>query len=376
MTGDIQMVYIESSILKEIEQDKPSYSPELLSRKEKDRAIQRAMHGLYRWYIDRSQTSRNWNPDRSFDWRAFHQNHSSELITIIEGFYAVEQFAPDYTSELIRATRENYGRSHFHMRWGTEEARHADLWRNMLLFSRQRTPEQIEQYTEDLRANAWTLPFDGILHALLYTVFQERATQLNYMNLAKVGRGQSEAPQFTNDADPVLVEACQAIATDEAAHYNFFLAGAQVYLYYYPEETLCALVDVLKYFIMPAAKHIPNYAAFVKALYEGGIFGRQQYVLEVIPVALEKLGIASIYAVEQGIKRTRRVPDENGQMRDTAIFDKTLNAEEDWGVKFSLVEESVKRLFGRIGNYEEEVGLSEVSHSSFVRNRWNNEDAK
>lgn len=110
-----------------------------LFRQDKERQLQRAFYGLYRWYVDRSQTQRNWSADRSFDWRLLRRNHSPELVRIVEGFYAVEQYVPDYTSELTRLARGNYGRAHFQLRWGAEEEKHADLWRNTLLFSRART---------------------------------------------------------------------------------------------------------------------------------------------------------------------------------------------------------------------------------------------
>ncbi|MDQ2688596.1 MAG: hypothetical protein M3Y28_12095, partial [Armatimonadota bacterium] len=89
----------DPDVLDEIMKQRPSAPPSALSRAEKDRAIQRGFYGLYRWYVDRSQTTRNWNPDRSFDWSALGKNHSPELLTIVEGFYGVEQYAPDYTSE-------------------------------------------------------------------------------------------------------------------------------------------------------------------------------------------------------------------------------------------------------------------------------------
>ena len=360
------MSHIERSIYEELELQKPPVSPGRLSRAEKDRLIQRGMHGLYRWYVDRSQSKRNWNPDRSFDWSAFGQDHSPEMIAIVEGFYAVEQYAPDYTAELTRLTRKSYGQSHFQLRWGAEEERHADLWRNMLLFSRRRTPREIEEYTDDLRKSSWTLPFDASIQMLLYTVFQERATQLNYINLAKVGNGKSDKPQFAGDTDPVLAQACRAIAVDEAAHYDFFLEGARLYLYYYPEETLCALVDVLRNFTMPASQIVPNYDAFVEALYAGGIFGRQMYAREVILGALSNLGVNSIRAIERGIKNTRQVPDAEGRMRDTAQFDAATCK----GVQFSIVEAAVMSLFDRVGRYEEEVGLSAIDPTCFAPNSW------
>ncbi len=358
---------VESSLVKHLEQERPAFAPSRLSRSEKDRLIQRGFLGLYRWYTDRSQKRRNWNPDRSFDWRTFSQNHSPELIAIVEGFYAVEQYAPDYTAELTRLVRKDYGRANFQLRWGSEEEKHSDLWRNALLFSRQRTPEQIESYTNDLRASAWTAPYDCPLEMLLYTVFQERATQLNYMNLAAVGRGESEKSQFAGDTDPILVEVSRTIAVDEAAHYEFFLEGARLFLYYYPEETLTAIVRVLRSFTMPASRIVPDYEAFIQVLYEGAIFGPRMYAREVVPTALKNLGIESIRAVEKGIGHARRVPAADGTMRDTAIFDtSTIGA----GVDFSVVEAAVIRLFDRIGRYENEIGFADIHPTHFLPTQW------
>lgn len=334
----------------------------MLSRAEKDRAIQRGFHGLYRWYVDRSQAKRNWNPDRSFDWCALGQNHSPELLTIIEGFYGTEQYVPDYTNELLRLVRQNYGRSQFQLRWGAEEERHADLWRNVLLFSGGRTPRWIEQYTHDLREAAWTPLFDNPLHMLLYTVIQERATQIYYLNVVKIARGESEKPQFASDTDPVLAAVAQTIAVDEAAHYSFFLEGARLFLYYYPEETLAALIDVLRTFAMPAMHLLPNTEALGRTIYEGGVFDGRLYSRDVVQAALKNLGIASIKAVEKGVGRRREVPDENGSFSQAAAVIE--------GVDFTLVEGVVEALFARIGRYEDEIGLSAIDPTVFLRHSW------
>jgi acyl-[acyl-carrier-protein] desaturase len=95
--------------------------------------------GLYRWYVDRSQKTRNWNPDMDFDWRSFRTDHSRKMNLVLEGFFAVEQYVPDYVTTLLRVIRRSHGRSHFHIRWGSEEEKHADLWENTLLFSRHRS---------------------------------------------------------------------------------------------------------------------------------------------------------------------------------------------------------------------------------------------
>ncbi len=349
------------SVLDEIEKQKPIFPPQLLSRQEKDRLIQRGFLGLYRWYVDRSQTKRNWNPERSFDWRSFSKNHSPELMTVLEGYYAVEQFAPDYTAEVVKLTRTSYGRSHFHLRWGSEEEKHSDSWRNTLLFSGKRNLEFIEEYTDTLRANAWTLPFDDLIHTILYTVIQERATQLNYMGLLKIAKGESEKPQFDGDVDPVLAEVAQTIAVDEAAHYNFFLEGARLFLYYYPEETITALGDVLKNFMMPASNLLPDYDKFVKSVYDAGIFDFRTYGRDVVQAALKNLGINSLKGMHEGIARLRQVPAISGEMRDTTLLSL---------VDYSVIETFVEQLFARVGGYEAEIGFNEIAPTTFVKNCW------
>jgi acyl-[acyl-carrier-protein] desaturase len=332
----------------------------LLSRGQRQRTLERGLRGLYRWYVGRSQTARNWNPDSSFNWVRLRKDLSVPVRAILQGFYAVEQFAPDYTSELTRLLRRSYGRSHFQLRWGMEEAKHADLWRNALLFSGHRTAEWIEDYTEELRERAWRPPWDDALRMLLYTVFQERATQVNYLNTAQLARGQNRQPPFVNDADPVLAKAAVVIATDEAAHYDFFLEGARLYLYYFPEDTLEALADVLRHFAMPAMDLIPNYGAFVSELLDGGVYGKRQFARDVVRSALGKLGIANVRRIEAGIRLSRNVPEAGGEARPV-VGD---------GVEFSVLESAVQRLFARIGRYEVETGLADVDPTLFSRNAW------
>jgi acyl-[acyl-carrier-protein] desaturase len=288
---------------------------------------------LYRWYVDRSQTKRNWNADRRFDWRGLGRNHSPELLAVIEGFYAVEQYAPDYNAELTRLVRHTYGRAQFQIQWGAEEEKHADPWRNVLLFSRGRTARQLEDYTHDLRASAWRPPWDTPLHMLLYTVFQERATERIYLNTARIARGESRDPRFAGDRDPVLAEAIETIAMDEAAHFSFYLGLARIHLYYFPEETLRALVDVLRNFVMPAATIVPNYDAFIRELYAADLFGPRKYGRDVARAGLAVLGIDALKEVEEGLRRTRETPAPDGSPRPAPFP----------GCDFGVVESAVSR---------------------------------
>jgi acyl-[acyl-carrier-protein] desaturase len=352
------MHQVDPVLIKELEEQKPATPPGLLSKAEKDRLIERAFLGLYRWYVDRSQKTRNWNPDMDFDWRSFRTDHSRQMNLILEGFFAVEQYVPDYVTTLLRVIRRSHGRSHFHIRWGSEEEKHADLWENTLLFSRYRSPEWIEEYKHVLREQAWKLPWDNTMHMSFYTVIQERATQVNYLNTGLIAGGKSDQPEFADDVDPVLARVAQVIAVDEAAHYNFFLETARLYLYYYPAQALESLHDVIQYFAMPAGDLIPNYDRFAEVVANAGIYGGREHIRDVLDVALKNLGVNGRRALRQGIARIRQVPTlEGDEMRDTAIFDL---------LDYDGVEKKIQKLFGRIQDYEKQVGFDEIHPTIFV----------
>ncbi|WP_295814867.1 acyl-ACP desaturase [uncultured Deinococcus sp.] len=340
--------------------ERPPTPAALLSNREKDRLIERGFLGLYRWYTARSQETRNWNPDRSFEWRSIRQDLPPELITVIQGFFAVEQYAPDFTSSLIHLVRRSHGRSHFQMRWGSEEEKHADAWENALLFTGQRSPQYIEEYKHRLKSQTWELPFPDAIHNLVYTVFQERATQLNYLNMMKIAQGKSEKPHLAGVQDPVLAKVAQTIAVDEAAHYNFFLEGVRMYLYYYPQQTLEAIRSIIGQFSMPAATLIPDWAQFQETVYRAGIYGPRDFQRDVMQVAFRNLGVESRKALEEGIRKTREVPDFEGHNpRTTAIWDTF-----DYG----QIEGDVRRLHAKIGDYEKEIGFDQYDPTVFVEN--------
>ncbi len=331
----------------------------LMSREERDRQLERAFVGLYRWYVARSQEKRNWNADLSFAWGDLRHDHSDTVVQLIEGFFAVEQYAPDYTGEILRLVRTSHGRSHFQMRWGSEEERHADTWENALLFSRRRSPKAIEDYKYQLRSNTWTLPWDDPLHMLLYTVFQERATQINYLNFAKIARGESGDESLAGDVDPVLAKACTTLAVDEAAHYAFFLEGARLFLYYYPEETLQGIYDVITHFAMPAQNIIPNWPQVAETIYRTGVYGPRVFQRDVLVPVFENLTVTGRKALENGLKQARAIPDQDGAMRLTALWDAFDPAE---------AERSVMRLHDKITAYEKTTGRDALDPLVFQHN--------
>lgn len=352
------MIKPEPSIIAEIEAQRPSTPPGLLSKQEKDRLIERGIAGLYRWYTDRSQKTRNWSPDRSFDWRKLRTDHSESLNRVIETFYGVEQYVPDYVSQMLLKVRESYGRSQFHIRWGAEEEKHADLWLNTVMFLRNRTPKWIEDYKQALRSKEWKLPWEDPMHMVFYAVIQERATEINYLNTALIAQGKSDNPEMQGDKDEVLAQVAHTIAIDEAAHYNFYLEMGRLFLYYYPMQALEALTDVLQNFAMPGLDIVPNIRQNEEIIIRSGIYGNtRQLAQDVMQVAFNSLGVTGRRALVNGFKNFRRVPDADGNLCDSAIFS---------ALDYSAVETAVRRLYGRVERYEKEIGLDEIDPTLFI----------
>jgi acyl-[acyl-carrier-protein] desaturase len=339
-----------------IEDDKPRTPAGLLSKAYRDRLIERGFFGLYRWYVTRSQETRNWSPYLGFEWNKLRPDLSKDVKTILQGFFAVEQYVPDYTSKALHLLRRSHGRANFQIRWGSEEEKHAATWENAVLFSGAMNAEQLEDYRHQLRGREWELPWEDPLHLITYTVFQERATQLNYLNMGKIATGEGEK---INEPDPVLAKVSATIAADEAAHYNFFLEGLRLYMYYYPLESLEAIRDVLGRFAMPAQNLMPNWEEFFEAAYKNAIYGPRQYARDVVAFVFKSLGIEGRKALEEGIKRTREIPDEEGQMRTSAIWE-TLDP--------SKISSQVERMHNRIQDFEKSFGWDKYDPLSFIKN--------
>jgi len=341
---------------RELGADRPRHARALMSADARALAIERGILGLYRWYSEHSQRRRNWHADTCIDWRAVRRDHSDALATIVEGFFAVEQFTPDYVGPLLGLIRESYGRSQWHLYWASEEVRHADLWRNALVALGRRDQRWMEEYARELRRQEWAIPWDSPRHIVFYQVIQERATQVSYLNLGLALAG--KLPRLQTPHDQALAAACQVIAVDEAAHYAFFVEVARLLLYYEPEQSMEALVDVLRHFTMPARNVIPNYDEFGRVLHDAGVFGRTIHYRDVVRVVLDTLSAPTLRELEAGVRRAREIPCADGDRRTAAFLD-TLNQPD--------VERKVSQLFRRSESHLTRSGLDGLFDARWER---------
>ena len=193
-------------------------------------------------------------------------------------------------------------------------------------------------------------------------MFQERATQLNYLNMMKIAQGKSEKPHLAGFVDPVLAKVAQTIAVDEAAHYNFFLEGVRMYLYYYPaahpgshQERDRPVLDARRHpdprLASSSRKRCTTPASTAPAT-STATWCRSPSATWASRAARRSKKASS---------KTREVPDFEGQqLQTTAIWDTF-----DYG----MVEGDVKRLHVKIQEYEKEIGFDGTTPPSLWRTR-------
>ena len=238
---------------------------------------------IVRDFFDHAEMRRRWNVNDSIPWADVKERAvDEELVSILEAFYATEMYLPDYTSELLELNRNDHGLSWFLTNWSYEESKHSMAIEQWFLLSGARTEEQMDEFNGKLLANRWVKPFETSRRMLVYTVFQELATQVNYLNLAKL----------TGEAkDPALQKVLLFIASDEGNHHRLFVDCVLEHLKQDHTGTLADIAHVLSNFSMPAHDQIPGWEARGKAIERSGIYSGKQFVKRVMLPGLKRLGV-------------------------------------------------------------------------------------
>jgi acyl-[acyl-carrier-protein] desaturase len=78
--------------------------------------------GLYRDFFDHAEAKRRWNLVDGIPWDQVKMRAVDEdLVEILEAFYSVEMYLPDYSAKLIALNRKNQGMAWFFTNWCYEE---------------------------------------------------------------------------------------------------------------------------------------------------------------------------------------------------------------------------------------------------------------
>ncbi len=239
--------------------------------------------GLYRAFFDHAEKKRRWNVVDGIPWdQVKHQAVDEDLVEILEAFYSVEMYLPDYSAKLIALNRQNHGMAWFLTNWCYEESKHSMVIEEWLIRSGRRTPQQMEQLNDRLLAGEWVLPFTTTRRMLIYSMLQELATQLNYVNLSKL-----TAPA----GDGALQKLILLIASDEGLHHRLFVDCVKEHLIADRAATLEDIAYVLQNFAMPAHEQIPDWKRKGELIERHRIYGGRQFVTRVLVPTLKSLEV-------------------------------------------------------------------------------------
>ncbi|HEY2369065.1 MAG TPA: acyl-ACP desaturase [Polyangiaceae bacterium] len=242
-----------------------------------------AFRDLGRDFFDHAEEKRRWNVTQDIPWADIKiRAIDDDLVDILEAFYCTEMYLPDYTARLLELNRRNQGLAWFLANWGYEESKHSRVIEEWLIRSGRRTEKQMERLNEDILASQWTLPFETSRQMLVYTLLQELATQLSYINLSKL-----TAPA----GDTALQRLLLLIAGDEGSHHKMFANCIKVHLESDREGTLRDIAHVVHHFEMPAHDVIPDWKRRGAMIERYDVFGPRPFVRRVLLPALQHIGV-------------------------------------------------------------------------------------
>ena len=246
--------------------------------------LENRFYDLYLEYFHKAEAHRRWNLLEDIPWEQICRQPDPTIVRIMEAYMAVELYLPDYTSKILHLIRASRGRAWFQANWGYEESKHSlalELW---LTRSGSRTDEEMRSFEEEILSREWNLPYETPLETIVYTVFQEYATKLNYHGLRKVA-------QDSNDL--ALDKVLALLARDEVGHFQFFKDGVLIHMEQDRDKVLEALNYVIRTFRMPAQDIIPDWDTRDQLIREMHIFDDHIYMREVVRPVLKALGVAS-----------------------------------------------------------------------------------
>ena len=241
---------------------------------------------LFWEFFDKSEDpegwNRRWNIQRDIDWRQIQaQSLDANLTGLVESFFAVESFLPDFAEAGLGFYRRLLGLAHNHINWSYEELKHGRLLELVLIRSGARTEEQVAEFRRGLFRKIWRPPFDQARQMLVYAAYQERATNRNYVQLREVAlkQGAEGAAAGLN-----------YLARDEAFHHAYFRDVVKLYLEYDEVGTARDMVFVANNFRMPAQHLLPEPRERIKALARNRIVSKRRIMDESILPTIKALG--------------------------------------------------------------------------------------
>jgi len=155
-------------------------------------------------------------------------------------------------------------------RWTAEEGRHGIAMRDYLLVKRSVDPVELERFRMTHMSQGYQSAHSGeLIHSLAYVSFQELATRVSHRNTGT----------YTND--PMAERLLARIAADENLHMIFYRNLLEAALQIAPDQTMQAVLEVVKNFQMPGAD-IPGFQRKAVEMAVAGIYDLRSHRDEVV----------------------------------------------------------------------------------------------
>ena len=237
-------------------------------------------------FFNRSEDPEGWNRrwviERDVPWEQIAREPlSKDAALLIESFYAVESYLPDFAEKGLGYYRSMVGLSNSHINWSYEELKHGRTLQLVLERSGARTREETRDFRLDLARREWTLPYPTARKMLIYAAFQEKETNRNYEHLREMLSGQEAHG---------AAQALRIIGRDEAFHNAFYKEIVRMLLEYDEVGTAQDIQQVAQSFRMPAQHLMPNMEERVLIMVRNKIFGKRQVRDEAIIPTIKAFG--------------------------------------------------------------------------------------
>ncbi len=237
-------------------------------------------------FFNRSEDPEGWNRrwviERDVPWEAVAREPlSDDTAQMIESFFAVESYLPDFAEKGLGYYRSMVGLTNSHINWSYEELKHGRTLQLVLERSKARTHEQMRKFRTDLARSAWVMPYPTPRLMLIYAAFQEKETNRNYEHLRDV---------LAETGSGGAAQALRIIGRDEAFHHAFYKDLVKMLLEYDEVGTAQDILTVAKSFRMPAQHLMPDMEQRVRVMVRNKVFGKRQVRDEAIIPTIKAFG--------------------------------------------------------------------------------------
>ncbi|GAA4687694.1 acyl-ACP desaturase [Streptomyces buecherae] len=230
-----------------------------------------------------------WSDGRNFDgvmggeaWAPDQSKVSSVGRVALVVNLLTEDNLPSYHHEIATLFGRDGAWGTWVHRWTAEEGRHGIVMRDYLLTSRAVDPVELERFRMSHMSEGFQSDnAHSMLHSIAYVAFQELATRISHRNTGH------------HSGDPVCDRMLARIATDENLHMVFYRNLLSAAFEMAPDQTMCAVRDVVVAFRMPG-HGIPGFERAAAQMAIGGIYNLRIHHDDVLQPVLRYLKVLEI----------------------------------------------------------------------------------